>query len=149
MCVTQRNCIEIKANYGPPVGSYLHLAISNLLFQVLLTSAEARQSLGRVGQQHPQQWETKTDNNESQLIWSVNTQKSEGSNLARTALDLVYSLRVRLQINSPEPNLSSAESYGCWEVNLKTKRGTSNRPYLSTYPKQCLLKAKPCACLLN
>lgn len=139
MCVTQLNCIEIKGNYGAPVRSYLHLAISNLLFQVLLTLTKARQSLaGR-------------DNN---ILWAsthlkYQHSKSGGSNLARTVLDSICSLWVRLQINSPEPNLSSAESYGCWEVNLKTKRGTSNWPYLSISPKQCLLKAEPCVCLLN
>lgn len=41
MCVTQLNRIEIKGNYRAPVHSYLYLAISKLLFQVLLTLTKA------------------------------------------------------------------------------------------------------------
>lgn len=76
MCVTQLNCIEIKGNYGAPVRSYLHLAISNLLFQVLLTLTKARQ------------WLAGRDNNildnERQLILSIDTQ----SQRARIQLEL-------------------------------------------------------------
>lgn len=45
MCVTQLKCIEIKGNYGAPVCCHPDLAISNLLFQVLLTFTKARHSL--------------------------------------------------------------------------------------------------------